>query len=98
MHFQADTHQLSPTSGGEQFVNIEVKSMRRNCVLFNIRINSLDFKDLQSNVSRPIVVLPNIVFHKTIIEKFIEVFLDQISLNDKYETEQVSKFQYNILR
>lgn len=88
---QADTHQISPVSSNEiQYVTIEVKPQRRDVNPFTIRINALDFKDLQDRVSRPISVLPNVKFHKTIVEQFVETFKEIVEKNPKYSTNQVS--------
>lgn len=53
-----DTHNISinDTNDAAQFVNIEVKPTREGTRSFKIRINSLDFKDLQDRVNRPITV------------------------------------------
>jgi hypothetical protein len=53
-----DTHSISlqDTNDAAQFVNIEVKPTRVGIRSFKIRINSLDFKDLQDRVNRPITV------------------------------------------
>ncbi|KAL7302326.1 hypothetical protein TKK_0004989 [Trichogramma kaykai] len=81
---KTDTHAPSASTKGEvQFVNIEVTPARPNATKFDIRLNSADFKDLQDRIIRPITVLDNIVFHKTILEKFIDTFKEQIAKNPK---------------
>lgn len=56
---------------------------------FNIRLNALDFKDFQDRVSLPITVLPNVTFHKTLLDRFIDTFKEQVANNPRYETQQV---------
>lgn len=84
---RSDTHVLSPTTrGGVQFINIEVKSTRTGARPFDIRLNSLHFKDLQDKVLRPITVLQNITFHKTLLDRFIDSFKEQVQENPFYPT------------
>lgn len=86
----SDSHNISQQTHGEvQFINIEVKSSRTSVQPFTIRLNALDFKDLQDKVSRPITVLPTVTFHKTIVERFIDAFKQQVYLNPRFRTEQV---------
>lgn len=70
-------------------MNIRVKPTRVGVSEFIIRINALDFKSLQDRMLRPITILDGVTFNKTVIDRFIEVFKQQISLNPKYNTEEV---------
>lgn len=86
---RSDTHAMSPTMRGEvQFINIEVKPTRMGAQSFEIRLNALDFKDLQDKVTRPITVLQNITFHKTLLDRFIDTFKEQVKVNPVYVTVQ----------
>lgn len=60
----------------------------RNC--YFIRLNALDFRDLQDKVSRPITVLQNVTFHRTLTDRFLDAFREQVADNPVYETSQVS--------
>lgn len=83
---KSDTHSISvqdPTDG-VQFVNIQVKPTRPGVKNFSIRINSLDFKDLQDRINRPITVLASVKFHTTLIDRFIDVFVAEARKNPKY--------------
>lgn len=83
---KSDTHEMSLATRGEvQFINIEVKSTRTGAQSFDIRLNALDFKNLQDKVSRPITILQNITFHKTLLDKFIDSFKEQVQENPLYE-------------
>ncbi|XP_069672804.1 E3 ubiquitin-protein ligase TM129 [Periplaneta americana] len=85
----SDTHQVAPSSpGGAQYLNIEVKSVRPGVKPFRIRLNALDFRDLQDKVSRPITVLQNVTFHLTLVDRFLEAFREQVAQNAVYETSQ----------
>ncbi|CAG2061342.1 unnamed protein product, partial [Timema podura] len=85
-----DNHSVSPSGpGGAQFLNIEVKSFVPNTKSFNIRLNALDFKDLQDKVNRPINVLQNITFHRTLTDRFLDAFKEQVVQNVLHETSQV---------
>lgn len=81
-----DTHNISiqDTNDSAQFVNIEVKPTRGNVRSFKIRINSLDFRDLQDRINRPIIVLSSVSFHTTIIDRFVNVFNEEIKMNPRY--------------
>lgn len=74
-----------------QFINIQVKPTRTGTKSFSIRINALDFKDLQDRISRPITILSSVQFHQTVMDRFIEVFKEQIGNNPKYVIEQQVK-------
>lgn len=58
----------------------------------------MDFKNLQDKVSRPITILQNITFHKTLLDKFIDSFKDQVQENPLYACAEVLPFnKFNIL-
>ncbi|KAF5273786.1 hypothetical protein FQA39_LY00901 [Lamprigera yunnana] len=80
-----DTHFMSPESSHDiQYVTIEVKSARQNVNSFNIRLNSFDFKDFQDRILRPITILPNILVHKTLMDKFVDKFKEVVQENTHY--------------
>lgn len=64
--------------------------MRSAVEAFNIRLNALDFKDLQDKVSRPIIIPQNITFHKTLLDRFISTFKEEADKNAVYSTAEVS--------
>lgn len=87
---QSDSHDFSEVSTDAiQFVNIRVKPTRAGVIEFTIRINALDFKTLQDRMLRPITILDGVKFNKTIIDRFIDVFKQQIQLNPIYTTTEV---------
>lgn len=55
-----------------------------------VRLNALDFRDLQDKVIRPITVLQNVTFHRTLTDRFLDAFREQVAENPVYETAQVS--------
>lgn len=69
---------------------MQVKPTRAMAEAFDIRLNALDFKDLQDKVSRPIIVLQNITFHRTLLDRFIDTFKEEVNRNPAYDTTQVS--------
>ncbi|RZC42943.1 transmembrane protein 129, partial [Asbolus verrucosus] len=86
---KADTHQISLQANNEtQYLNIDVRSGRQNVGSFTIRINAADFKDLEDRIARDITILPNVKFHKSITEQFIDVFKETIKNNVRYETTE----------
>ncbi|XP_017889747.1 E3 ubiquitin-protein ligase TM129 [Ceratina calcarata] len=90
---KSDTHEMSPMTGREiQFINIEVKSSRAGAKPFDIRLNVFHFKKLQDKVSRPITILQNIKFQKSLLDKFIDNFKEQVQENPYYEfTEELEQ-------
>lgn len=70
-----------------QYVNIAVKSTRPGIREFSIRVNALDFKDLQDRINRPITILSNVKFHRSVVERFVDVFKDQVAQNPAYRLE-----------
>ncbi|XP_024889457.1 E3 ubiquitin-protein ligase TM129-like isoform X1 [Temnothorax curvispinosus] len=86
---KSDVHFMSPTTRDQvQFINIQVKPMRAMAQEFDIRLNALDFKDLQDKVSRPIAVLHNIRFHRTLLDRFIDTFKEEVDKNPFYDTAE----------
>ncbi|XP_015431931.1 PREDICTED: E3 ubiquitin-protein ligase TM129 [Dufourea novaeangliae] len=84
---KSDTHDMSPVTRGEiDFINIEVKLTRTGSQSFDIRLNALDFKNLQDKVLCPITILQNVTFHKTLLDRFIDNFKEQIEENPLYES------------
>lgn len=83
---KSDSHRISihDSSDSVEFVNIQVKPTRPGVRPFTIRINSLDFKDLQDRVNRPITVLSSVKFHTSLIDRFIDVFTAEAKKNPRY--------------
>jgi hypothetical protein len=73
---------------------LKVNPLRTTTHKFDIRLNAMSFKDLQDKVSRPIIVSENIKFHKSLIDRFIDAFKEEVDKNPFYETSQVWKFYY----
>ncbi|GLV34250.1 uncharacterized protein CBL_00181 [Carabus blaptoides fortunei] len=85
----SDTHTVSVSNQREvQYINIQVKSSLPHVQPFYIRLNALDFKDLQDKWLMPITVLPSVTFHRTLLDRFVDAFKEQINFNAKYETSQ----------
>ncbi|KAL1397924.1 hypothetical protein pipiens_009359 [Culex pipiens pipiens] len=83
--FKSDTHDVSQEAFETvQYVNIAVKSTRPGIREFNIRINALDFKDLQDRINRPITILSSVKFHRTVLDRFVDVFKEQVGQNPRY--------------
>ncbi|XP_022204166.2 transmembrane protein 129 [Nilaparvata lugens] len=81
----ADTHDVSVSgtanNGTVQYLSIEVKTTRRNAENFFIRCNALDFKDLEEKIRRPITILPDVTFHRSRTDLFLEVFRNAVAQN-----------------
>ncbi|KAG5897112.1 hypothetical protein JTB14_014100 [Gonioctena quinquepunctata] len=86
---EANSYRISPQTTNEvQYLNIEVRSGRQGVEPFLIRINASDFKDLKDRVARTITIEPNVKFHQSIVDQFVDVFKDTIKSNTRYETNQ----------
>uniref|UniRef100_A0A1Q3FHE9 Putative e3 ubiquitin-protein ligase n=1 Tax=Culex tarsalis TaxID=7177 RepID=A0A1Q3FHE9_CULTA len=86
--FKSDTHDVSQEAFETvQYVNIAVKPTRPGIREFNIRINALDFKDLQDRINRPITILSSVKFHRTVLDRFVDVFKEQVGVNPRYRAE-----------
>lgn len=68
---------------------LQVKPTRIGAKAFDIRISTFTFKDLQDKVQQPIIILQDVTFHKTLLDRFIDVFKEQALENPFYETTQV---------
>ncbi|KAL5284590.1 TMEM129 family protein [Megaselia abdita] len=75
------------TSEIVQMLSIKVTSLRPEVKEFRIRINASEFENLQDRLSRPITISSDIQLHKTVMDRFIEVFKDQVSQNPTYATD-----------
>lgn len=83
----SQTYNLSPQTSDEiQYLNIEVKSSRPSVEPFIIRINSENFLNLQDRLTRTINVMPDVKFHKNILERFVDVFKENMKENPRYES------------
>lgn len=85
---KSDSHRISihDSSDSAEYVNIQVKPTRPGIKNFTIRINSLDFKDLQDRINRPITILSSVKFHTSLIDRFIDVFATEARKNPRYES------------
>ncbi|KAF4533133.1 hypothetical protein B566_EDAN007944 [Ephemera danica] len=85
----SDTHTVSPDNpGGAQFLNLEVKSVRRGISPFQLRLNAFHFKDLQDKILQPIANIGNVTFPRTLSDRFLEAFQEQVEKNIVYTTNE----------
>jgi hypothetical protein len=55
-----------------------------------VRLNAMDFRDFEDKVSCPITVLQNVTFHRTLLDRFLVAFQEQVAKNAVYVTTEVS--------
>ena len=72
-------------------VSIVVKTNRAGVADFHIRINALEFRNLEERMTRPILIPSNIQFHRNVIDRFIDVFKEQVSHNPIYKADRVTE-------
>lgn len=90
IYVQSDTHRINPdTSETIQFVNIVVKPTRPKVREFKIRLNAVDFTDLQDRLHRPITILNGVDFKRSVLEHFVDAFKELVAQNGTYDTDQV---------
>lgn len=68
-----------------------MKPTRPGVEEFLIRVNALDFRSLQDRMLRPITILDGVNFNRSVIERFIEVFKQQVDSNPRYKTNEVTE-------
>lgn len=83
---KSDSHSISINDPMDsvQILNILVKPTREGVKSFTIRIDSLDFKDLQDRINRPITILSSVKFHTSLIDRFVDVFVNEATKNPRY--------------
>lgn len=92
LHLQTETYNVSQdTNDTLQMVSIMVKTNRAGVPDFHIRINALEFRNLEERITRPIVIPSNIQFHRNVIDRFIDVFKEQVSLNPIYKADRITE-------
>lgn len=69
--------------GGTQFLKIEVKSRKPGVASFFFRLNSNEYQNLQDKVRVSIHNFQNIHIYKTVSERFVDVFKEQIAQNPR---------------
>lgn len=73
---------LDQQVGGVQFLSIAVVSeTRTNIPNFTFRMNSLDFENLEERIRTRIDNKDNIEIFKSVTERFVEVFREQVEQN-----------------
>jgi len=86
---QSDNHSISVEGelGGTQFLTIQVDCRKAGVSEFKFRINSLEYQNLQDRLSGPIQNIQNVQVYKTVSERFVDVFKEQVLENDKVEVD-----------
>jgi len=86
---EADHHNISTEGqlGGVQYLTIEVRSRRRRVEPFLFRLNSLEFQTLQDRV-QPITNSGNFQIFKSVSDRFVDVFKDEVVRNPKIQAEE----------
>jgi len=81
----AEHHSISTEGeiGGAQYLHIKVVNRRKEIPSFIFRLNSLEYQNLQDKVTGTIDNIENIQVYKTVSERFVEVFKEQISENPR---------------
>ena len=64
-----------------QNLHIRVTPCHRHFKTFYVRINSLEYKDFNDKVKRPILEASDVVIRQSLPEQFLEAFKEQVMLN-----------------
>lgn len=85
----SEHHQISTEgqAGGTQYLTIEVKNRRLNAESFRFRLNSLEYQNLQDKLQGPIENIRNIQIFKTVSERFVEVFREEVARNPRSQSD-----------
>jgi len=86
----SDHHQISTEGerGGTQYLSIEVLNRRSDVPSFSFRLNSLEYQNLQDKVSGTIENVRNVQVYKTVSERFVDVFKEQVAQNPTAEHQE----------
>lgn len=76
-------------AGGAQFLKILVQNRKPNIESFSIRVNSLEYQNLQDKIRGPISNVRNLQIFKTVGERFVEVFREEVEKNPIVTVEEV---------
>eukprot|EP00092_Neocalanus_flemingeri_P031314 GFUD01034010.1.p1 GENE.GFUD01034010.1~~GFUD01034010.1.p1 ORF type:complete len:413 (-),score=79.34 GFUD01034010.1:82-1263(-) len=81
----SEHHRISTEGeiGGAQFLHIKVINRKPEHSSFIFRLNSLEYQNLQDKVTGTIGNFENIQVYKTVSERFVDVFKEQISENPR---------------
>ena len=58
-------------------------------IVYNFRLNSLEYQNLQDKVRGPIQNIENIHIYKSITERFVEVFKEEVEKNPRATVDEV---------
>ena len=67
-------------------------------IVYILRLNSLEYQNLQDKVRGPIQNIENIHIYKSITERFVEVFKEEVEKNPRTTVDEVRKLILGILR
>ncbi|XP_063431374.1 E3 ubiquitin-protein ligase TM129-like [Mytilus trossulus] len=82
---KSEEHSLSYESmTSVQYLNISVVSINKKVTPFQIRLNSLEYRDLKEKLSGPIRNARNIVIKQSLSDQFLEAFHEQVNLNHDF--------------
>ncbi|XP_068153616.1 E3 ubiquitin-protein ligase TM129 [Drosophila tropicalis] len=89
---KAETYNISQHDQNDtlQMISIVVKPMRQGVSDFHIRINALEFRNLEDRLRRPIAIPSDIQFHRSVIDRFVDVFKTQVALNPMFNSEPIT--------
>jgi len=86
---KSDSHPISAEGVGlVQYVGVEVKNSRRGGENFNFRMKAMEFMSFQDAVRRPITIVDNVVFYRTVAERFVDSFQEVVANNKVIETDE----------
>jgi hypothetical protein len=59
-------------------------------------LNAFHFKDLQDKILQPIANIQNVTIHRTLSDRFLEAFQEQVEQNAVYTTNEVCLHHFNV--
>jgi len=86
----SENHTLSVEGelGGTQFLHLEVACRKAGVGNFRFRLNSLEYQNLQDKLAGRIENVRNVMIYKTVSERFVDVFKEQVSQNPRSEVTE----------
>jgi hypothetical protein len=81
---------INATSPSTQFLNILVKpsNVERQFKEFNIRLNSLEYKDFSDKLQNPVSHACDVVIKQSLPDQFLDSFRKQLDVNRKFQIKR----------
>lgn len=84
----AEEHDYTPDSQTTQYLWVKVEQLQTRKKLFSIRLNAMDYADMQNRLQRSISNVRGLLINQDIHARFSKVFIEEVSLNPVFQTQE----------